>query len=545
MKKHTKKLLSIGLSAALIAPLALSNQGLVNAVSNAPTEGKVIFNALDDTKKIDLDVVGKKASLTRLDSQTGSLVDYSKAWNTSVGKDLSSTGEVTFDSVKSGKYALTLQVDDKTNVTRFFNYTAKKSDTKTSVVVPLLDKFKKVDSKVTGSIGGTIEGGKNTKVAIVGKDTTWTTTADENGKFRVYLPTGTYDVVVIGNDTVKDDVATDDMRNEIYKSIKVVAGQNASPFDEMIALNKWEDKENELGLNLGTSLSSTSKEYKGSLAKVAKVSAYTVVEGDKPANDVYTLLGESIAKTDKTGKTTFSIKLKKAQPDQKIAIVVEDEALNRYVYSPDKLAKINPQLKPDTTKNEIGQPIELTFTDATKSYELSDTFKVTAKLASDSGAGSALKKKAGKDANDFSVSSGKITINPSVFSETGDYEITVTSPGFEDQTIIQKIGLSTVKVAALTVKAEKGSAEGSTKLTASAGTDNTLKYNVSNAVISTPVLYTKASVDLKAFDGKDITGVDASSNKYVGVYEINKDGQIVKFKLVTLTAAQINPVKTP
>lgn len=545
MKKHTKKLLSIGLSAALIAPLALSNQGLVNAVSNAPTEGKVIFNALDDTKKIDLDVVGKKASLTRLDSQTGSLVDYSKAWNTSVGKDLSSTGEVTFDSVKSGKYALTLQVDDKTNVTRFFNYTAKKSDTKTSVVVPLLDKFKKVDSKVTGSIGGTIEGGKNTKVAIVGKDTTWTTTADENGKFRVYLPTGTYDVVVIGNDTVKDDVATDDMRNEIYKSIKVVAGQNASPFDEMIALNKWEDKENELGLNLGTSLSSTSKEYKGSLAKVAKVSAYTVVEGDKPANDVYTLLGESIAKTDKTGKTTFSIKLKKAQPDQKIAIVVEDEALNRYVYSPDKLAKINPQLKPDTTKNEIGQPIELTFTDATKSYELSDTFKVTAKLASDSGAGSALKKKAGKDANDFSVSSGKITINPSVFSETGDYEITVTSPGFEDQTITQKIGLSTVKVAALTVKAEKGSAEGSTKLTASAGTDNTLKYNVSNAVISTPVLYTKASVDLKAFDGKDITGVDASSNKYVGVYEINKDGQIVKFKLVTLTAAQINPVKTP
>ncbi|MBP2001396.1 hypothetical protein J2Z69_002439 [Paenibacillus shirakamiensis] len=50
--------------------------------------------------------------------------------------------------------------------------------------------------------------------------------------------------------------------------------------------------------------------------------------------------------------------------------------------------------------------------------------------------------------------------------------------------------------------------------------------------------------------GSDITGVDAITNKYVGVYEVDKAGKVVKFNLITLTEQDIkhspgSPVEAP
>lgn len=555
MKKHTKKLLSIGLSAALVAPLVLSNQGLVNAVTEKPTKGPVTFVAVDDTKGTKLNVLGKTVTLTKLDQQTGSLESVETAWNTLGNANLSDKGEVAFTDVAAGKYALTLKLDSKTNVTRFLSYTPKTSVTKTSVVVPTLDESGKLDRKVSGTISGKLKEEAVTKVAIVGKDTTWTTVTDATGYFSIALPVGTYDVIVLGNDTEGED----DKRNEVYKAIKVVAGQSSTPLDEMSAGVKWGADANKLGFTeLKTSTKSdavstftnASKEYKGTLSAAGKVNAYVLDDkgnADK-ADDVYTLIGEGIAKYDsKTKVAPFSIKLASIQPGKKVVIVAEDEALNRYTkeYA---FTDIDPVVKPDSTKNEIGQPIELTFTDASKTYGVSSKLKITAVDKND-GAETPTKitldEKTSKAANDFSVSNGKIVINSSFFinkfkAKVSDYTFAISGQnGFKDQTVDQSIVASTTAAAALSVKAEAGSASGTTKLTVSKASGNTLKIDVLSTAPTAPKAYSSFTGGTEYTSGSDITGVDKTSKKYVAVYELNAEKQVVKFKLLTLTATQI------
>ena len=560
MKKHTKKLLSIGLSAALVAPLVLSNQGLASAVATKVTEGPVTFVAVDDTKGATLSVAGKKVTLVKLDQQTESLTSVTNAWSNTGGEDLSDKGEVAFTDVKAGKYALTLKLDSKTNVTRFLSYTPKAAVTKTSVVVPTLDEAGKLDRKVSGTISGTVTGGTETKLAIVGKDTTWTTIADAKGNFSVALPVGTYDVVIIGKDTESKD----DKQNQVYKGIKVIAGQSSTPLDEMNATVDWEENANNLGFtevktsnkdNAASTITEFSKEYKGTLNAAGKVSAYTLDKGasDETTDDVYTLIGESVAKADKSGKAAFSIKLLNAQPGKNVVIIAEDEALNRYK-KPYEFNEINPAVKADTTKNEIGQPIELTFTDASKSYGVASKLTITAvdtKDPADPEKPEVLKKpielseKTSKAANDFSISSGKIIINPSFFidkfkAKASDYKFVIKGEnGFTEQTIDQTISPSKTVAASLTVKAEKGTAIGATKLTLKVSEKNTIKYAVGSVVPTAPTAYSVAPTSTEYESGKDLLGVDSKDKKYVAVYEVNEENQVVKFKALTLTAAQI------
>lgn len=95
--------------------------------------------------------------------------------------------------------------------------------------------------------------------------------------------------------------------------------------------------------------------------------------------------------------------------------------------------------------------------------------------------------------------------------------------------------------------AAAGNAPGTTKITTTASSGaNKLAVLVSNAPIAVPNIgegqpAAGAGVINPYTSGADISGVDATTNKYVGIYEIDAMGKIVAFKLITLTAGQISP----
>ncbi|UUZ92241.1 hypothetical protein LJK87_43755 [Paenibacillus sp. P25] len=94
-----------------------------------------------------------------------------------------------------------------------------------------------------------------------------------------------------------------------------------------------------------------------------------------------------------------------------------------------------------------------------------------------------------------------------------------------------------------------GTNPGTTKVTAAAGTDNHLVTKVSSSLIPTPnagdPVPTGAGVTDPYTPGTEISGVDAVTNKYIGVYEVDSSNKIVSFKLITLTSGDIrNDVPT-
>ncbi|UUZ92242.1 Ig-like domain-containing protein [Paenibacillus sp. P25] len=88
-----------------------------------------------------------------------------------------------------------------------------------------------------------------------------------------------------------------------------------------------------------------------------------------------------------------------------------------------------------------------------------------------------------------------------------------------------------------------GTNPGTTKVTAAAGTDNHLVTKVSSGIIPTPNMGdpapTGAGVTAPYTPGTEISGVDAVTNKYIGVYEVDSSNKIVSFKLITLTVSDI------
>jgi len=90
---------------------------------------------------------------------------------------------------------------------------------------------------------------------------------------------------------------------------------------------------------------------------------------------------------------------------------------------------------------------------------------------------------------------------------------------------------------------QPGSQAGSTSLTGvTAGAGNRLAVQVSSGVIATPNVGDVAPTGTYVA-GTDITDVDAVTNKYVGLYEVDSAGKVVKFSLVTLTSGDINSIR--
>ena len=554
MKKHTKKILSIGLSAALVAPLVLSNQGLINAATTPVTSGKIKFVALDDTKNTF--VKSKDVKLTKLDTQTGKVVGLAEAWvnAAAVSKTTSDVGEATFENVTAGKYALTMTVNATTTVTRFVTYAPKSTELVTKVTA--LPALADVDKKVSGAIGGTIKGAdETTTVAIVGKDATWTTKTDDNGVFNVFLPAGTYDVIVVGKDT---SASTDDKKNTLYKAVKVQAGQTSSPLEQMDATVAWANGENGFkfteskvsATSNSESFSNISKEYKGTVDRDATVSAYAVDDKktEEKTDDVYTLLAETTAKYDskKATPAPFSLKVPAAQPGKKIKVIVRDTAANTFEKD-FTFGLLDPKFTNDSTKAEIGQPIDITFTDVTKTLGSKKLVVKVKVKGTDDDTYKTLEKSTGTTGDkvkDYSVASGKITINPAFFvrefaAKAQEYTFSIVDTGFDTtkSTVDQKLAASSVVAPALTVVAEKGTT--GTKLKVTAGTGNTIKYAKSSTAPTAPKLYSDVPTSTEYAADAEITGVDAKTTKYLAVYEVNAAGQVLKYKALTLTDKQV------
>lgn len=559
-KKFLNKTMALGLSVAVLStPFAvLSDSGIKAFAATAVTSGTMKFIAQDDdsTKYIS----GKNVTLTKLSNQTEKIVGLNEAWReSSPGKNTDTNGAASFEGLKAGNYAFTLDLGNNTTVTRFVTY--KPKATTTDVKVTALPTKDDVNLKKSGAIGGTIINDDSdpieTTVVIVGKDATWKTKTDDKGTFKVFLPSGAYDVVVIGKDK---DANTDDKKNVIYKGIKVQAGQTASPFDKMEGDVDWSTKENQFKYTESKtsttatakdSFTNVSKEYKGTVDRDAKVYAYVVDEGtkaDDKKDDTYTLLAETTAKYNKTTKVApFSLKLPAAQPGKKVKVIVQDSAFNTFTkdYSFDL---IDPKFKADITQNEIGKDVDITYTDDSKTLGSSNlVVKVKVKGEEDS-TYKTLEKSTGTTADrikDYKVASGKIIILSKMFVEKynakpQDYVFSITDAGFDSTkaTVEQKINVATTKAPSLTVTASKGTK--GTKLTVTAGTGNTIKYVKSGTLPTAAKLYQAVPTDAVDYDKNDeITGLNATTNKYLGVYEVNSKGLVVKFKALTLKAAQI------
>jgi len=101
--------------------------------------------------------------------------------------------------------------------------------------------------------------------------------------------------------------------------------------------------------------------------------------------------------------------------------------------------------------------------------------------------------------------------------------------------------------------AQPGTAAGSTSVsfnplvTPAAG--NHLVVKVSPSAIATPNVGDAAPAGTGVIDpytgGNDITGVDATTNKYIGVYEVTGSGEIARFTQIVLTSSDIKAVTPP
>ncbi|WP_245363913.1 S-layer homology domain-containing protein [Cohnella thailandensis] len=114
-----------------------------------------------------------------------------------------------------------------------------------------------------------------------------------------------------------------------------------------------------------------------------------------------------------------------------------------------------------------------------------------------------------------------------------------------DGTYITSYPPSPQPSALLNATASPGSTTGTTAVTISSplGTNNHWVVNVSSSSLATPnvgdAAPTGTGVTNPFTPGTDISGVDATTNKYVGVYELDSDDKIVSFKLITLTENDI------
>ncbi|MFC5470549.1 S-layer homology domain-containing protein [Cohnella suwonensis] len=98
-----------------------------------------------------------------------------------------------------------------------------------------------------------------------------------------------------------------------------------------------------------------------------------------------------------------------------------------------------------------------------------------------------------------------------------------------------------------TASATAGTVEGSTSITATIAGANHLAIKFSNEAIATPNSGEDAplnaspdwSVLASYTQGSDILFVDDTTNKYLGVYEVDSSNKVVSFKLITLIASEI------
>lgn len=86
-----------------------------------------------------------------------------------------------------------------------------------------------------------------------------------------------------------------------------------------------------------------------------------------------------------------------------------------------------------------------------------------------------------------------------------------------------------------------GTATGSTKatITGAAGTGNHFAYKIGTTAFSTPGVGDVIADSTSYTSAADITGVDATTNKYVALYELSTSNAVVKFLGHTVISSEI------
>lgn len=92
--------------------------------------------------------------------------------------------------------------------------------------------------------------------------------------------------------------------------------------------------------------------------------------------------------------------------------------------------------------------------------------------------------------------------------------------------------------------AAEGTTHGTTKVNAAVAAGNKLAVRISNEPISAPAAGTAlaegGTVAYPYESNSDLSGVDALTNKYLGVYEVDRNKKIVRFREIILSASQIH-----
>lgn len=397
--------------------------------------------------------------------------------------------------------------------------------------------------------------------AITGTTTYETTSAAVTGAYKIYVPAGSYTLIVLGK-----DIGTDTNYKNVSATIKVTAGQASGPMTDTAsetAFTTGESLNGLSGLAVGGSTTATAKTVTGTAAKNATVSVY-VYENTNPV--IYKYLGSK--KVTATGTATtgaFSVTLSEYPSGKKFAIIAKDTAGNAYEntsYVASAVSAMTARLTADSTDATVVKAIDLTITEPTgvtgnfykNITSITTTFNGTSVAVTTSAYATALLSTStgghattGIAVTSYTKVAAKITLSAGTLATAQAYTIRVVATGYNDVYLTQTIGNSvTVAPATIsgtfTVATGGGTASGSAKFSAigTAGTGNTLVYKVTSSSSAQIFLGNVLTGYTVLAASTDITGVAATGYKYIDIVEMSTpQAKVIKVKRVTLTAAQI------
>lgn len=500
-------LLSVCLFAA-VAGAATTTTSIVLTVVDNP--GKAINTNLSDT----IGIYDSKFNLLKADT------DYSAAYDATKG-----TYTITGSGLTTGDYLIGAYIPSEDTIpVRAMT----KATVKAGAVTPVKLLLASASDAKVGAIGGTVYDASKSYaqsgvfVAVSNAATTWSTVTDNNGKFAFYLPAGPYICKVYGADM---DAC----------SLTVVAGQMCCPLTAMTGSSSFTDEESMMNLTLTTpsgidSIDTTTKKLAGTVNADATVYVRDI------ANDKLLATCKPTAPAGSAVGTWTSAITPTA--DMKIEVMAIDRTgYNSYSLSMNSTIGSTLYLNLAAAPVDFGKDATITFTDTGK--------KLTAAnvriYINDNDLSDPL------PSSQFIFTAGsKIVIKAAAFPEVGTYNIEVVDAGnffAEAYTTLVVKASTTTAVPALTVTAKVGTDKaGDTILTPGTPVaDDTFAYLISSTAIATPKMGEKPASGAAALSTETYTvsGVDPVNNKYLGIYEVSAKGYIVKFKCLTLTAAQI------
>ncbi|MBO9607987.1 MAG: hypothetical protein J7639_18650 [Paenibacillaceae bacterium] len=378
-------------------------------------------------------------------------------------------------------------------------------------------------AKKIGAVGGIVTDGSggvsdDAKLIVKNSSVTYTTYSNELGAFKAYVPSGKYDFIVTGADS--------NYQNVLY-SLTVTAGQTAAPLDTLST--KTANNPAFPGIVLPETIAGETTTITGTVYGAGyAISVFSVTDG------TYTLLGSGVSKAAKSGNPTFSVKMSSSHPDSTIVVRAEDKAGNVGEQSA-TISKVTLTDYKVPTNANVGTDFNITFKDPAKKFHTGVT-EVTYKVGSDVFT---------LAVTDYTYGSGKLTIKAGSLP-VGSYVIGAKSTGYNDLVSPSvSVAKSTKSAGAINATPAAGTVANSTKITIT--TPKADAANVWQIVYgsTTPTLlklYDAKPETVNVADytsGADVEGVDATTNKYIALYEVNAEGQVIKAKSITLSKTTV------